>query len=467
MKFRIANCINYKLELTIFLLAFCWVGFNWLSIFPALYSWDIYFYLEEIFSNGGFPGALNRESYLYEWYVYVFSAISPRMTAATFFQIILFSIFVARISSVLQQIFKRKKIAIFVGVALVFSPANVFFTLMTERDTLFAIFGCFGVIELVKFSFLGKEENSTKLFLRAWIYFSLMTCFRKESFLILLALPIYFFYKSTQNQKKQIIISYFFIVSSFATYSLLANSQSIDKNYGYKYHYNLNAVRNSFLYILSRKIDDFSPKDIETISHFFDLNKLKEVDRMIFVGPAEFLGSSDEEKMKQLYKVVLKSFFRYPDLFFQARWISFKMNFVHPMYLAPQFVKVENPFDFAKDLTVSKNFNLMSEDLFAGRMSFLKDYFNGSFLKNNFLFWYSNPTIPIFLLITVLMFFPIIPKSSKLVCIIMLHTIVVFFLCPGASTKYYYFTYLSSFILIPLSIYELISWYRIKFLQAG
>lgn len=453
----IGNRLKFQeFDVTIFLFSFSWLGLNWLALFPALYSWDIITYLEGIVFFNSFPGKMHWESYWYEWYIYLFSLITPRLTAATLFQIILFAILVTQINSLLKKIIKSNWIAFFVTTLIIFAPANVFFTLMTERDTLFAIFGCYGTLELIKQRFEFQSESAVRYFLKAFIYFSLMACMRKEGVLILLVLPLFFFFDASVNRIKKICMSYLFTLITIILFTALTHSQSREKDFGSGNHYNMNAFRNSFLYIISVKLKEIPEADLIVVNEFFDIKKLHDPQRMLYAGALEFKGVRDETRMQDLYKIFFRTFFRYPELFLEGRWKILQNTYYQSMFISPLSDKKPSAYDFAKNLRIFKKYELKSVDLFQGKMPFLKDYFFQSHIPDSFLFRISNPIFSVFSFVFILLLFPIIPRTASIVLVIALHTMVVFFASPGGSNKYYYLTYLTSFVLVPLAIFEVL-----------
>lgn len=447
---------KYRSEIPIFLFAFVWQGGHWLSFFPAIYSWDIFYYFESIFAKGSWPGRINRESFLYELYVYCFSALDSSLFAATFFQIILYCILVARIFVLIKEVSRSEKLAALTVLIVLVLPPNIYLTLLTERDNLFVFFGCFGLIELAQF-YLNKEKtNDTVSFFKALICFSVMAALRKESMTILLTLPIYYFYGRGFKAKLKTLVSTSAIIVTIVFYSFSTNLLSKQKAFGIENSYNFIAFRNSFLYISSVNYDQLTPRNLELLGYFIDVKELKNSDKMLVLGVSGVKWNPHPEIIKELYDLVIRTILENPLLFIQARWLIFKNTNFGSMFNSPLLIDPNERFKFAQDFKVVKMFDFKTRNLFPKEIGLFQEFFNSASTFGTFLFSISSPFYFVWSILILLFFVFWIPKISILASIPFQHILIVFLFSPGSSTKYYYFAYMASTILVPLAISEVI-----------
>ena len=445
---------RYNGEILVFLLSVSWLTLHWFSVFPALYSWDIFFYLKSIFDFNGIPGKINWESFLYEVYVYLMASISTRLTLATFFQILLFSGLATKFFSFLKTDLKMPKLSFLFVVVFILVPPNVYFALMTERDNLFAWSGFLGLLLVAKFALKNNQQNVFSDYLKLFAIFAIMVAFRKDALLILIALPVLFFHLKKSLNVKNLSKAYIVTIVVVGGYSWFTAQLSRDQEIGIGQKYNISATLSSFLYIFAKEKDTLSMEDQKFLFSFIKSDLISSPERALFLNIGEFDKIDKVDELERIHSMAIKAIIQHPLLFLESRILVFRPYFTTPMFVSPLASSGKNKFAFAYNLHILKKYNLISENILPHFNFLTKPYFYHSHNKDSFLFMISNPIYILIFTILCGFYFVRSALAGTLAMMSLLHAGVIFFLQPGGGVKYLYFSYMAIFLIIPVLIYE-------------
>lgn len=446
---------TYKLELIVFILSFGWFAFHWMANYPAMYTWDFLHYLNLIVKEGRLPGNLSWESFLYEIYVYWTVKLSVQQEFTSLFQIILYSCLTANFANLIFRHLNLGKLGfIFLG-AFLLAPPIFYLPLLTERDTLAVLFGSLGLIKLSKILIDQKNHVSSIDYLKLFTMFGVMAAFRKDAVPLLIVFPFVIFLNKKEKRYINLFRSLILITLLVSAYVLKFESRYAARFSELQERYNLNASIFSFSYILVNMSEPLEIKDAEILRKVIDLEELKKQDILSPKTKQLWNWSGYGKNSQEFNRLIYKTLLLHPGLFVKSRIEMFKANTETSMIifrLTPHTFANQNFLQFKE---VGEDYQLETKVVFA-QLNFMKEFHRLIKDKSLYFHWITQPVLIVIILFIFLMSSPWTPLTRSLMLVPWLHCLTVFFFQPFPNSKYYLFTYVSVFLLLPVFTKEAI-----------
>lgn len=326
-------------------------------------------------------------------------------------------------------------------------PYNQLFPLMTTKDTMFAGFALFFVVQLYQFP---REKFGIKEYVLLSIFAVFMLLFRNNAaYALVVALPIIMIFLR-DNKKKMfdiaIVFVIIFIVYQLCFDGLIIATDSVMQSDREK----LSVISQAIARVSKQKKDELTEDEIDEINYYFE-----DIDRLIEVYDTNISDDTKraivikkyEENPKGFYKLFVSMVKKYPiiciDSFLdtiRGYWYIFDNSFNQIFHEESPETKgcLELTFYVVTDGTRE---NLVRD---LNELSVLRKFYRSMFCQNNYtkipvLYIVFQPAIYFYIALACLLY-AIYKKDKNLV----LPTIYLFlyfltcFLGPGAIIRYMY-----------------------------